>query len=43
MIIKNKIYFMIEMLKNKIVIGIIVCWAIIVIVMELFIIPKYGG
>lgn len=34
---------MIEMLKNKYVIAIIILWATIVIVMELFVMPKYGG
>jgi hypothetical protein len=34
---------MIEMLKNKIVIGIIITFIILVVVMEFFVMPKYGG
>jgi hypothetical protein len=34
---------MIEMLKNKIVIGIIIAFIILVVVMEFFVMPKYGG
>jgi hypothetical protein len=34
---------MIEMLKNKIVIGIIIAFIVLVVVMEFFVMPKCGG
>lgn len=34
---------MLDMLKNKMVIGIIIGFVIIVLVMELYIMPNYGG
>ena len=34
---------MLDMLKNKMVIGIIIGFVIIVLVMELYVMPNYGG
>lgn len=34
---------MLDMLKNKIVIGVIIGFVIIVLVMELYVIPNHGG
>ena len=34
---------MLEMLKNKYVIAIIIGFVVLVLVMELYIMPKYGG
>jgi len=34
---------MLDMLKNKTVIGIIIAFIILVVVMEFFVMPNYGG